>query len=150
MSFGELVLCAIVAIVVVGPRNLPSMMRTAGVWLGRARRLLVDVRAQSGIDEILKAEGLHDEIAQFRALARGELMSIEAAITAEAGPSPVAAPLAPAPSVDRAREWPVEGCDAYGAPADDLDPYSPELFGGEVVAAPAPGSRAREGAGTSP
>lgn len=123
MSFGEVVLISIVAIVVVGPRNLPQMMRRAGVWIGRLRRMAVDLRQQSGIDEILAAEGLHDEIAQFRALARGELMSVQSALKAEM--DAIAAPEAPPPKVDRGREWPVEGADAYGAPPDDLDAYAP-------------------------
>ncbi|HAR30669.1 MAG TPA: twin-arginine translocase subunit TatB, partial [Gammaproteobacteria bacterium] len=38
VSFQELLLVAIVALVVLGPERLPSALRTLGLWLGRLRR----------------------------------------------------------------------------------------------------------------
>jgi sec-independent protein translocase protein TatB len=37
VSFGELLLCFIVALIVLGPQKLPAVARTLGYWTGRAR-----------------------------------------------------------------------------------------------------------------
>lgn len=37
ISFGELALCFIVALVVLGPEKLPKIARTVGRWAGHAR-----------------------------------------------------------------------------------------------------------------
>lgn len=68
LGFGEVVLLIIVAIVVVGPRQLPSMMRTAGQWVSRIRRMSTDLRAQSGIDQLMREEGIDRSIQEIRAL----------------------------------------------------------------------------------
>lgn len=38
IGWQELLVIAVVAIIVVGPRELPQLMRTVGRWLARARR----------------------------------------------------------------------------------------------------------------
>ncbi len=65
-SFGEMLVLVVVAIVVVGPRNLPSLMRTAGQLIYRIRKMAMDIRTESGIDEILDAEGIRSEIDNFK------------------------------------------------------------------------------------
>jgi len=64
MSLGEIVVLLIVGIVVIGPKNLPSMMRTAGQWVTKLRRMSTDLRSQSGIDDLIRHEGLEKEIAK--------------------------------------------------------------------------------------
>lgn len=71
IGFWELVLLSIVALLIVGPERLPGLVRTAGFWMGKARRIVADVRdevereirleevkrslrQQSGADEIKK------------------------------------------------------------------------------------------------
>lgn len=39
IGWQELLVIAVVAIVVVGPKELPAMMRAAGQWMGKARRM---------------------------------------------------------------------------------------------------------------
>lgn len=56
VGFSELLLVGIVALLVFGPERLPSLARTAGMWLGRARRFLSTVKAD--IEQELKAEEL--------------------------------------------------------------------------------------------
>lgn len=68
MSAGEITILLIVGIVVVGPKKLPQMMRTVGQWVSRLRRMSTDLRSQSGIDRILREEGLENEIKELRAL----------------------------------------------------------------------------------
>ncbi len=56
IGFWELSLLALVALLVVGPERLPKLARTAGMWLGKGRRLINSVRAD--IERELKAEEL--------------------------------------------------------------------------------------------
>src|SRR5262245_11017092 len=125
MSFGEMVVLGVVALVVVGPRNLPSLLRTAGQLIGRLRRMAVDLRAESGIDEILDAEGIRSEIDNFRRLASGAIDPDEF--------SPNVVP-------DREREYPRAGPDAYGAFSEDLVPYLPAELPSLAAAAAAAGT----------
>ncbi len=52
IGFWELVLIGVVALLVVGPERLPKLARTAGLWIGRGRRMLSSVKAE--IDRELK------------------------------------------------------------------------------------------------
>ena len=47
IGFWELALIGVVAMIVVGPERLPGW-RAAGLWLGKARRMLADVKAARG------------------------------------------------------------------------------------------------------
>jgi sec-independent protein translocase protein TatB len=58
VGFQELVMIALVALLVVGPERLPKLVRTAGYWLGRGRRILGSVKAE--IDREIKADELKD------------------------------------------------------------------------------------------
>ena len=37
IGYSELLLIAVVALIVIGPKDLPRVMRTVGHWVGRAR-----------------------------------------------------------------------------------------------------------------
>jgi sec-independent protein translocase protein TatB len=50
IGWAELLILAIIAIVVVGPRDLPGLMRQFGKWFGKARRLAAEF--QASIDEM--------------------------------------------------------------------------------------------------
>ena len=56
VGFSELLLVGLVALLVFGPERLPSLARTAGLWIGRGRRFLSTVKAD--IEQELKAEEL--------------------------------------------------------------------------------------------
>ena len=45
ISFTELLIIAVVALLVVGPERLPKVARTAGLLLGRLQRYVSDVKA---------------------------------------------------------------------------------------------------------
>ena len=49
---------AIVALVIVGPHKLPGVARTVGQWIRKLRLFTTEMRAQTGIDEILREEGI--------------------------------------------------------------------------------------------
>ena len=46
IGFWELCLIGVVALVVLGPEKLPRAARTAGLWMGKARRAIADVQAE--------------------------------------------------------------------------------------------------------
>ncbi len=140
MSLGEITVLLIVGIVVIGPKNLPAMMRTAGQWVSKLRRMSTDLRSQSGIDDLIRHEGLEKEIAELRSLARMNVVDSLIRPALGAIPSAGARDQAPynrggmAPEVARAlefhavaplreREYPLAGCDAHGAMADDAGSY---------------------------
>jgi sec-independent protein translocase protein TatB len=52
LSWTELLVVAVVAIIVVGPKYLPRALRAVGRWTGKARRMARDFRRQ--FDEALR------------------------------------------------------------------------------------------------
>ena len=129
-SFGELLVICVVALVFVGPKKLPTLLQTLGQWLRKLRNLTNDVRSQTGIDDLLRSEGINGGLNELRGLLRGnhgvhfDPPRIE---------SPRPQPEDPYANVDidTSREYPLEGADAYGALPDDLIDDEPP------VAAPA-------------
>ena len=58
LGFLEIVIIASIALVVLGPERLPRAARTAGLWVGRARRMVSDVK--SDIDREIRESELAD------------------------------------------------------------------------------------------
>ena len=56
LSFGEILVLAILALVVIGPKDLPKLLRTAGRIIGKAKRAVADVRRDTGLDEVLRGD----------------------------------------------------------------------------------------------
>jgi sec-independent protein translocase protein TatB len=120
--------------------------------------MTTEVRKQTGIDDILRAEGLSGGIQELRSLVRGEV-----APPAQRGAAMRAAPrhepdavvdaYGEALELDRYREFPVEGPDAYGAIPEDLaaalapEPTRPDAV---PAAAPAPVPAAAPSPGPDP
>lgn len=111
---GELLVIIIVAVVVIGPKDLPLAMRTAGRWIGKMRRMSAHFR--SGIDAMVREAELEDMEKKWKAQ-NEEIMRRSAALTeAEAGapvmtgPPPVDSPNAdtPAPVAPAPVEPPVD------------------------------------------
>jgi sec-independent protein translocase protein TatB len=63
IGFTELLLIAVVALLVIGPKRLPTAARVAGRWVGRIKRgfntIKEDVERELGADEIRRE--LHNE-----------------------------------------------------------------------------------------
>ena len=57
IGFMELALIGVVALVVIGPERLPGVARTAGKWIGNARRFVSSVQADINM-EVNKADEL--------------------------------------------------------------------------------------------
>lgn len=60
VGFIELLLCAVIALLVLGPERLPVAARAAGRWIGKARRMTRTFTAE--LDRQLKAEELREKI----------------------------------------------------------------------------------------
>lgn len=97
----ELVLVGVVALIVLGPERLPRVARTAGLWVGRARRAFLSVKEE--IDRELKAEELK-EILRQQALQN----PLETIIETDPRPRRPAAPASPPPTAEA-------GADGRGA-----------------------------------
>ena len=137
-SFSELLMICVVALVFVGPKKLPGMLHSLGQFLRKLRNMTNDVRNQTGIDQLLRAEGMHGGLNELRGLLRGNhgisLESLQAPLTkpsepsssdtASVGSEPLMHPRFEDPyahiDLDTTREYPPEGPDAYGALPDDL------------------------------
>ncbi|MDE8650381.1 Sec-independent protein translocase protein TatB [Novosphingobium album (ex Liu et al. 2023)] len=108
----ELLMIVIVAVVVIGPKDMPMALRTAGRWIGKMRRLSGHFRA--GIDAMVRDAELEDMERKWReqndaimkahpVLPDAEAMQPPIAAAADATPSPdasarpAAEPLLPLP-----------------------------------------------------
>ena len=58
VGFSEVVIIAIIALVILGPERLPKVARTIGFWVGKARRMVADVK--SDIDREMRESELSD------------------------------------------------------------------------------------------
>jgi sec-independent protein translocase protein TatB len=127
ISFSELLLVGLVALLVLGPERLPGAARTAGLWVGRLKRsfnaIKQEVEREIGADEIRRQ--LHNEhILSLEQEARKIFSPVQQEPTpvehigeptihapttpaapiaptapVAAAPAPVAAPAEPAPAV---------------------------------------------------
>ena len=82
VSFSELVLIGIVALVVIGPERLPKVARTAGHLFGRMQRYVNDVKAdisrEMQLDELKKLKAdFQDSARNFEQTISREMHSVE-------------------------------------------------------------------------
>jgi sec-independent protein translocase protein TatB len=92
----ELLLVAIVALVVIGPKDLPKAMRVVGNWVGKARGMARHFR--SGFDTMMR----ESELEEMEKKWKDENVRIMAA-----NPPPVLeAPVDPAPAPPATEEKP--------------------------------------------
>jgi sec-independent protein translocase protein TatB len=91
VGFSELLLVGLVALLVLGPERLPVAARVAGLWLGRLKRSLGNLKAEVereiGADEIRRQ--LHNE--RILELERDMQQRIQPHTTPEAVSAPPAA-----------------------------------------------------------
>jgi sec-independent protein translocase protein TatB len=64
IGYMELLVIAIVALVVIGPKDLPRVMRIVGEWVGRARGMARHFR--SGIDTMIRESELEEMEKKWR------------------------------------------------------------------------------------
>jgi len=107
----EFLLIAIVAIVVIGPKDLPMALRTAGRWIAKVRR--VSNHFKSGIETMIREAEMEEMEKKWReqnaaimaanpapdpaALPAGPYAPVDPAVAAHAPTEPVMMPLASPP-----------------------------------------------------
>jgi sec-independent protein translocase protein TatB len=58
IGWGELVVIGIVALIAIGPKELPTVLRTLGQWMGKVKRMASEFQGQ--FQEALREAELHD------------------------------------------------------------------------------------------
>lgn len=73
ISFMEMLIVAIAALVVIGPERLPTVARQAGQWMSRMRRYIEDVKSDfSHQIDLAELKGIKSEVEDSaRSLERG-------------------------------------------------------------------------------
>ncbi|NNE49249.1 MAG: twin-arginine translocase subunit TatB [Altererythrobacter sp.] len=61
----ELLVIVVVAIIVIGPKDMPRALRTAGSWIGKVRK--VSAHFRSGIDTMIRESELEEMEAKWKA-----------------------------------------------------------------------------------
>jgi sec-independent protein translocase protein TatB len=135
IGWSELLVIGVVAIVVVGPKELPRLMRTFGHYLGKVRHMAADFQRQfeeavrdSEIDEVRKAmQDFHAQAsdANLRGTVDKPLM-----MPKPAEPAPAAAEVAeaalpapkPKPRAKKAKTVPAKTVPAKTVPAKSKTP----------------------------
>lgn len=129
LGFGEMVVLGVVLIVVVGPRELPKLLRSLGSGIRKLRQMSTDLREQSGIDDIINEEGLREDLDTIRSLSKGRVVDGLANVS-RPGKRPARRPRVIAKSLEQLTvppgeppesdvEYPRAGPDTYGALPDD-------------------------------
>lgn len=104
LSWSHILLVLIVALVVVGPKDLPRLMRIAGQWLAKARSMADQFR--KSFDEMARQSELDELRAELDALRHERpLADLDHALNTPVLPPPYPAPEVSAePAVPEAHE----------------------------------------------
>ncbi len=60
IGFGEMLVIAVILLIAVGPRQLPSLMKTVGKGLREVQKASSDLRRTVGIEQLLADDDLRD------------------------------------------------------------------------------------------
>ncbi|APR99963.1 Sec-independent protein translocase subunit TatA/TatB [Pajaroellobacter abortibovis] len=104
LSFGELLVLAVVTLIVAGPQELPRVLHKIGRWAGELRRMAADLRASSEVDQFFE-ESIHSDLREIRKLMRGEWDDILTFQQVERNTSEW--------EIEKEHEHPLGGVDAY-------------------------------------
>ena len=101
IGWTEMLMIAVIAIVVIGPRDLPKMLKTVGGWVRKARATVREL--QTGIEDMAREAELDEVKKSVESATRmDDWLDDKAVVKPPPGPSPPAAaappPSAPPPS----------------------------------------------------
>jgi sec-independent protein translocase protein TatB len=137
IGWSELMVIAVVAIVVIGPKDLPKAMRTVGRWSGRMRRMARDFQNQ--FNDALREAELDEVKKEVQSLAKidpladvkADLKKVETSMAsdlAKADPSTAAATTAPAVAAPvPTAAMPAPAAETVTAPAPEPVPATPAV-----------------------
>lgn len=100
----ELLVIVIVAVLVIGPKDMPHAMRTAGRWIGQVRK--VSAHFRTGIDAMVREAELEDMEKKWKA--RNEEIMRQHPAADNSANAEAAIMTGPAPSDTKALEAPSE------------------------------------------
>jgi sec-independent protein translocase protein TatB len=71
LAWSHLLLIGVVALLVIGPKDLPRALRTMGIWVGRARAIAREF--QSSLDQMIREAELEEMRKQVETVAKLDL-----------------------------------------------------------------------------
>jgi sec-independent protein translocase protein TatB len=103
IGWSELLVIGVVALLVIGPKDLPQAFRTVGQWVGKARALAREF--QGHVDELMRESDVETMKREFNEMARPpEIDEIESELMAGQSPKPKPKndePAVPPPDTDK-------------------------------------------------
>lgn len=123
IGYSELALVAIVALVVIGPKDLPRAMRFVGQWVGKGRAMARHVRA--GFDEMVRQAEMEEMEKQWRD--HNEKIMAATPKASDFDLTPAAKPALPPTALPSAAEAPVSDVPAEGSMHDGVAPQDRPL-----------------------
>ena len=138
IGWPELLLIGVVALVVIGPKDLPRALRVAGYWVRKARTLSREF--QGSVEQMIREAEL-DEMRQ--SLKKATEFDIEKEITKTIDPDGKLAESIRPPDLDIPDHFDAAPTPVEALPEPDLEPELPLPAPGEMRAAePVPSSNA--------
>jgi sec-independent protein translocase protein TatB len=90
VGFWEMVVCAVIALVVLGPEKLPGLARTLGRWTGQARVYMRNLNAE--LDRELHARELREQMTRAKSALQEQTAAAQEAVNKTLAPPPPPAP----------------------------------------------------------
>ena len=105
ISWGELMLIGVVALIVIGPKELPGVLRMVGQWIGKIRRMAAEFQSQ--FQEAMREAEMSDlktQVDELNATAQGlntqfDPLGLDANHSVSGKPTDAATSSSPAPTV---------------------------------------------------
>ena len=131
LGWGKLVVIALIALVVIGPKELPAVLRTVGQWMGKLRRMASEFQSQfqeamreaemadlkKQVDEMTsqaQSYASFDPVSEVKRELESTQQQIESAMVDKAGAASPSPPVAAEPSTSPA------GAEPAVAPGTDV------------------------------
>lgn len=135
IAWSHILLIGVVALLVIGPKDLPKVLRTVGVWVGRARSIAREF--QGSLDQMIREAELEEVRKEVE---QATTVDLDHTIESSADPGgemkqafepPAPEPTVPAPDI-------LPEPEPEAPPAAAAEPQAPEPQTAEAPAAEAP------------
>lgn len=131
IGWSELAVVAVLALLVIGPKDLPGVMRTVGRWMQKARN--VSREFQSSVDDMVREAELEDA---RKALDSAKSMNVQSAIENTIDPTGEVKESALELDREARREDPDETTPAEASPKSEPGDGEPEAGQAKIVKQP--------------